>query len=73
MEKIAFVIINCFIVSLLAEKTSVLLRQIQTCLLKDEIQNFYFVFSVNVPVEILAKLTFIYDVEMLTTNSYLEW
>ena len=73
MEKISFVIINYLIVSLLAENKSFLLRQIKTCLLEDEIQNFNFVFSKNVPDEILAELTFIYDVEMPTTNSYQEW
>ena len=73
MEKIAFVIINYLIISLLAENKSFLLRQIKTCLLENEIQNFNFVFSTTVPDEILAKLTFIYDVEILTTSSYQEW
>ena len=73
MKKIAFVIFNFFVVSLVADNKNLLLKQIKTCLLEEKFQNYHFVFSSNVSDEMFAESTIIFDEEMLTTNSYQEW
>ena len=73
MKKIGFVIINFFVVTLVAEHENFLLKQIKTCLLEEKIQNYHFAFSTNVSDEMFAQLSFIFDEEMLTTISYQKW
>jgi hypothetical protein len=69
----AIAIIVFFAVTVLAEKERSILRQIQTFLFEQKIQNFHFLFLPNVSDEHCAELIFTFDQETATTKSFQKW